>query len=214
MEKVILFDMDGTLIDSTNAIYESFCAVFDTKNLPKKSRDEISKYIGYTLEDMFRFLGVDESLVESCTLEYKRYYKEICNAKTTMLPSAIEAIKLASNFAKLGVVTTKTSASSAKILGHFGVEKYFSSIIGREDVINTKPHKEPILNALKKLNIKPSKNVYMIGDTILDLQAANSAKVTGVGVLCGYGKKEELEKFSNLIFANAYDAVQSIVTNK
>lgn len=214
MEKVILFDMDGTLIDSTNAIYESFCSVFKARNLASPSRDEISKYIGYTLQDMFRFLGVSEELVESCTLDYKNYYREICNIKTTMLPTAVDAIKLASKFAILGVVTTKTSASSREILHHFDVEKYFSVIIGREDVVNTKPHKEPILNALEALRIPPSENVYMIGDTILDLKAANSAGVNAIGVLCGYGKKEELEKFSNLVVKDSYAAVKSIMANK
>lgn len=210
MKTIILFDMDGTLIDSTDAIYESFCSVFTKHKMPLLSKAEVAKYIGYTLSDMFAFFGVSNEKIEQCCSDYKEHYTKIHNLKTKMLPNAIEAIKIAHSFATLGVVTTKTSNSSRNLLEHFGVAQYFQTIIGREDVINPKPHSEPILKALSCLNETPSKNAFMIGDTILDLISAKSAGITGIGILCGYGAKEDLMQFSDYIFSDTLEAINFI----
>lgn len=217
MDKIVLFDMDGTLIDSTNAIYESFCAVFKAHSLPILRKDEVAKFIGYTLQDMFAFFGVPQSHIEQYCEEYKKYYRAISKEQTTLLPNALQSIKLASQFAYLGIVTTKTSAATKDLLEYFGVAQYFMTIIGREDVRHTKPHKEPILNALdniksKILALPNNKNIFMIGDTILDLQSAQNAKVCGIGILCGYGRREDMEQISPYIFEDSLQAVRFIQT--
>lgn len=210
MKKIILFDMDGTLIDSTDAIYESFCSVFNKHKMPLLSKNEVAKYIGYTLGDMFAFFGVSDDKIEQCCNDYKMHYTKIHNLKTKMLPNAISAIKFAHSFASLGVVTTKTSDSSRNLLRYFDVEQYFQVIIGREDVINPKPSSEPILTALSQLHKQPSKNAFMIGDTMLDLLSAKRAGIVGVGVLCGYGERDDLAKFSDYIFDDTLKAVEFI----
>lgn len=211
MQKIILFDMDGTLIDSTNAIYQSFSRVFNDNNIPLLKKDEVARFIGYTLNDMFRFFGAKEENIEKYCQEYKNHYIKICNKHTNLLPSALDSIKLASTFAKLGIVTTKSSKSSRELLANFGIDKYFQTIIGREDVNHTKPHKEPIIKALDSINLKISNDrIYMIGDTILDLNAAKNAGVIGIGTLSGYGEKQELEKISPYIFQNTLEAVKFV----
>lgn len=207
--------MDGTLIDSTQAIYESFCYVLNKYSKPIPSIDDVCKFVGYKLEDIFSFFDVKEDLIELYCDEYKTHYTNIANIKTNMISGAIDSIKIASEFAILGVVTTKSHSSSKKILTKFGVDVYFDTIIGRENVINTKPHKEPILKAIK--NIKNNNNIdidmaniFMIGDTILDLKAAQDAQINGIGVLCGYGNKADMMKFSDKVFDNTIQAVNFI----
>ncbi|RAX54769.1 hypothetical protein CCY99_02840 [Helicobacter sp. 16-1353] len=208
--------MDGTLIDSASGIYESFEAVFKANNMKLPKREEISKYIGYTLQDMFAFLGVNRELVEQFSEEYKNYYVNICKQETKMLPNAINSIKLAYSFATLGIVTTKTSATSKKILAHFDVEKYFTTIIGREDVTQTKPDKEPILKAINNINksgiYTENNNIFIIGDTILDLIAAQNAGINGIGVLCGFGEERHLREHSNVVVQDSLSAVKYIQT--
>lgn len=211
MKKIILFDMDGTLIDSTDAIYESFCVVLKLNKMPPKSKDEVAQYIGYPLDEMFAFLGAEREQIEQLCEDYKTHYLKIHNEKTKMLDGAVEAIKTASEFASLGIVTTKSSDSSRNLLAHFGVEKYFSVMIGKNDVINPKPNKEPILKALAEMQglgiSTEAHNAFMIGDTILDLIAARDAGIVGLGVLCGYGVKQDLEQFSKFIFKDTMEAV-------
>lgn len=212
MKKIILFDMDGTLIDSTDAIYEGFCEAFRRNDMPLFSKAEVAQYIGYPLDEMFAFLGAKDAQISQCCADYKAHYTKICNENTKMIDGAISAIKLASEFANLGVVTTKTSDSSRQILAHFGVEKYFRTIIGKNDVIRPKPDSEPILKALsdlEKLGIRAeARNSFMIGDTILDLIAAKSAGIGGLGVLCGYGKRADLTRYSEFVFKNTLEAVE------
>ena len=214
MTKIILFDMDGTLIDSTDAIYEGFCVVFEKHKMPILGREEVAQYIGYPLDEMFAFLGAERGRIEQLCADYKTHYIKIHIAKTKMLSGAVEAIKTASEFAHLGIVTTKSSDSSRNLLAHFGVARHFEVIIGKNNVAHPKPHKEPILKALAEMRgfgeNAEAHNSFMIGDTILDLMAAQSAGIVGLGVLCGYGKREDLEKYSKFIFENTQMAVEFV----
>lgn len=210
--KIILFDMDGTLIDSTSAIYESFCVVFERHKMPILGRAEVAQYIGYPLSDMFAFLGAPCGAIAQLCADYREHYIKICDKQTKMLDGAIRAVESASEFARLGIVTTKTSDSTRNILSHFGIARHFEVIIGKDSVMHPKPHKEPILKALEALKgagtgVEAHK-IFMIGDTILDLIAAKDAGIAGLGVLCGYGKKVDLEKYSKFIFKDTKEAVE------
>ena len=207
--KTILFDLDGTLIDSTEAILESFSVAYDTFGRAMPEEDEIKKLIGHPLDMMFRMLGVPNSQADAYVDAYKEYYRLISRKKTTLLPLAKEAVKLAATIGTLGVVTTKTARYSEELLDHLGVMHYFEVLIGRESVTHPKPHPEPILKALSHLKADASRT-WMIGDTPMDLIAANEAGVQGIGVLCGYGTKYDLQKHTDCVLKDALDAVKHI----
>jgi len=207
---IILFDLDGTLIDSTEAILESFGVVFRIfeDNVPL---DELIKAeIGHPLDVMFMTLGVDEERVWDYVDAYKMHYRKISCAKTVLLPDAYEAVELASKYATLGVVTTKTAKYSVELLEHMGLMSYFEVLIGREDVEHPKPHPEPIQKALLKLPTVTN-DIWMIGDTCMDMLSAKHANVGGVGVTCGYANRKTLSECSDNIYENALEAVGFIV---
>ena len=188
-EIVILFDLDGTLIDSTTAIVGCFYHSFKELDFDFTGNDEdIKNEIGYPLDIMYASLGVEKSKVWDFVDSYKKEYRKISQAQTFLLKNALETVKLASSFARLGIVTTKTTAYTLPLLENFGIMKYFETIIGRKEVKNPKPHPEPVLKALENMNLKPHKNIFMIGDTKLDIIAANEANISSIAVLCGYGK--------------------------
>ena len=206
---VILFDLDGTLIDSTEAILESFSVAFESFDSPVPHEDLIKAEIGHPLDDMFTTLGVEDVHVDAHVQAYKMHYRKISCAKTVLLPEAKEAVELASKHATLGVVTTKTAKYSIELLEHMGLMSYFDVLIGREDVENPKPHPEPIFKALSKL--PRNKNKYwMIGDTPMDILAAKAANIESVAVTCGYADEASLSEHTENLSKTALEAVKFI----
>lgn len=209
-ENIILFDLDGTLIDSTDAIVSTFMYSFKELDYDFKGNEEdIKSFIGYPLDIMYANLGIEENRVWDFVASYKNRYRKISTKKTTLLPDALEAVQLASKIARVSVVTTKTRLYTMPLLEHFKMAEHFEIVTGRENVENPKPHPEPILVTLEQMNYdKNIHNVWMIGDTKLDLIAANDANIDSVAVLCGYGKEEELKKYTSNITENALSAIK------
>jgi len=208
----ILFDLDGTLIDSTEAILESFETALGTFGEVMPDESAIKAEIGHPLDVMFRTLGVSEEKVWDHVHAYKQHYRKIACEKTLLLPGALEAIELASKHAVLGVVTTKTAEYSKEMLEFMNVMHYFDVLIGREDVTCPKPHPEPVLKAVSKL--KADKNrCWMIGDTPMDLDAAKAAGIRSVAVTCGYTSGNVLSRYTPLLAKNALEAVKIIVVS-
>lgn len=208
---MILFDLDGTLIDSTEAILASFHFAFKDQEFDfKGTNQDIEDLVGYPLDHMFGELGVKKERVWDFVDSYKSNYKKISEAQTVLLENAKESVELASSFATLGVVTTKTTLYSIPLLKNFGIWEQFETIIGRQEVENPKPHPEPIFKACEALKVEPSSDVFIIGDTKLDLIAANEAGIRSVAVLSGYGNKEELSSFTPYVTNDALGAVELI----
>lgn len=205
-EMIILFDLDGTLIDSTDAILESFHNSFDIHKSKHPSDEEIKALIGYPLDVMYSELGIAKEKVWDFVETYKEHYREISREKTYLLENAKEAVLLASEIAEIGIVTTKTGKYSQVLMEHFEIMEYFRVLIGREHVENPKPHAEPILKALESFETQ-NKEIWMIGDTKLDLLSAQNAGVNAVGVLSGYDSKEILEQYTKHIYKDALEAI-------
>ena len=210
---IILFDLDGTLIDSTEAILESFHNSFDIHDMAHPSDEEIKALIGYPLDIMYAQLGVDESKVWELVATYKEHYREISRQKTYLLDDAREAVKLAASFAEIGIVTTKTGRYSQILMEHFELMQYFKVLIGRENVTNPKPDAEPIEKALEAFDTLDT-DIWMIGDTKLDLLSAKNAGVKSIGVLSGYDSKEVLKQYTNVIFTDALEAMKWLKSRK
>ena len=189
--KIILFDLDGTLIESTDAIISTFLHTFKELDFDfKYSIDDIKSLIGYPLDIMYKELGVEDEKVWEFVNSYKNRYRVISKEQTTLLENALEAVQLASQIGRVSVVTTKTRMYTMPLLEHFGIAHFFEIVTGRENVENPKPHPEPILITLEQMNYnKDLHDVWMIGDTKLDLIAANAANVNSIGLLCGYGEE-------------------------
>jgi phosphoglycolate phosphatase len=208
--KIVLFDLDGTIIDSTVAILESFEAAYASFGLEVPSAEKIKALIGLPLDVMFVKLGVDEAEAMAYVKAYKEHYRTIHTLKTVLLPHAKEAIEFAHGYARLGIVTTKTSEYSRILLEHFDLMQYFDVLIGREDVEHPKPDPEPVLKALEALGLRFGQVAYFVGDTDVDMLAAEEAEIGCVGVLSGYMTKEELSSSADFIVTDVFEAVKLI----
>jgi phosphoglycolate phosphatase len=108
--RVILFDLDGTLINSTEAILEGFKVTFEKYNKPYPGDENVKKLIGLPLEIMFFKLGIDEN-VDEYVNTYKMHYRKISTKKTKLLVFTKEALNKAKEFARLGICLLYTSPS-------------------------------------------------------------------------------------------------------
>lgn len=208
--KIVLFDLDGTIIDSTEAILESFGKAYASFGLEVPGEEKIKSLIGLPLDVMFVKLGVEESEAMAYVKAYKEHYRTIHTQKTVLLPNAKEAIEFAHGYARLGIVTTKTSEYSRILLEHFDLMKYFDVLIGREEVEHPKPDPEPVEKALFALGHSFGDVAYFVGDTDADMLAAEEAGIACIGVLSGYMTKEQLSECADFIQKDALEAVRLI----
>lgn len=184
----ILFDLDGTLIDSTEAILESFEVAYSRFDRRAPDAEHIKALIGYPLDIMFSRLGVSGDENAQYVSAYKTHYRVISRQKTVLLPGAREAVSMAAPLAKLGIVTTKTGRYSRELLEHMDLMHYFQTLVGREDVLYPKPHPEPVERAIFQLGCLPEK-CWMVGDTLLDIEAGERAGTQVVATSGGYEKE-------------------------
>ena len=207
---MILFDLDGTLIDSTEAILDGFRYTFNEFNKEYPGDKEVKKLIGLPLDIMFNKLGIYENVWDYVDT-YKKRYRIISKEKTKLLPFTKEAVIKANKFARLGIVTTKTALYSRELLEYFEIMHYFEVLIGREDVENPKPHPEPILKAIHLMHVN-KEATFMIGDTCLDMVSAKEAGVKYIGVKFEYENEKNLKNCAKIIKNNALEAVEYIKT--
>ena len=130
MKTSILFDLDGTLIDSTQAILNSFSFAFLENKNENYDEKKIKSLIGISLDEIFKELMVDD--IDKYINSYKKRYKEIYLEQSFVLESTKEALKEAKSFAKLGVVTNKGGFFTAKLLKHLGIFDFFEVFINPE----------------------------------------------------------------------------------
>ncbi len=212
---VFLFDMDGTLIDASPAIYNSAIVALKTAGIGDPGRAVIESQIGLPLPDMFRALHVRENDIESAVESYRQEFRRSGRSGTTLLPGALEACKMASENGRTAVVTTKTGWYTRELIVSLGIGDYLETVVGYEDVKNPKPHPEPVYLAVEKLGLpsiadKPAvDHIWMIGDTKYDLGAAINAGVR-CAIVPGFGKLKDLPD-GVVSGGNVYDVVNRIL---
>lgn len=189
----VLFDLDGTLIDTNELIIRSFQHAL-RELLPELQRVDIIPQMGRKLADQLRYFSGWED-VEPLLQAYREYNVQHHNELARIFPHVADVLQtLRKAGIRVGVVTTKMRASTERSLRFFGVERYIETIVSVEEVEHAKPHPEPVLLALERLNGLPERAV-MVGDSPVDLLAAQAAGVRAIGVAWSLKGPEELRKY-------------------
>ena len=184
MKKIdtILFDLDGTLINTNEIIIDSFQSTFDT-HFPgmSLSREIILTFIGPTLHDTFSEYTNDPFTIQAMIESYREYYIEYEFDNFEIYPGVLETIKrLFDDGYNLGIVTSKFKEAAWPSFTHYNLDNYFSVFVALDDVKYPKPNKEPVETALSRF---PSvKNSIMIGDNQGDILAGKNAGIYSAGV--------------------------------
>jgi len=191
--KGVIFDLDGTLVDSYQAIYLSFHHVYTHMGLCPLSYDEVKKVVGRGLSHTFGELLGEEKVPQALIL-FRKKYEEVFRNHTHLLPdvrSVLEAFY--GRGIQLAVATNKLGRFSRAIFEHFGMEKLFTVIVGDGDVPQNKPHPEMLYFAMDKMGLKKDVAV-LVGDSVIDIQTAKNAEMKVYAVPTGNTPREDLEK--------------------
>ena len=188
--KCIVFDLDGTLIQSHETIYKSTIRAFEDLdieyNMPEK---EFYKYLGLHFVDIFEAFKINIPDFELFMKKYKAYYFEFIDS-SKFYPGVEEVLLfLKENNYKTALLTTKAQDQADVILKHFKIDSYFHEIMGRRNGIEHKPSPEPLEIICKTLDVKTNQTM-MVGDTEMDIRCGKNAGSKTCAVTFGYRTKE------------------------
>jgi 2-phosphoglycolate phosphatase len=208
--KGVIFDLDGTLIDSYQAIYLSFQHTYINMGLQPLPLDEVKRAVGYGLSITFRELLGEERVPEALRL-FRQKYEEVYRQNTYLLPGARKVLEaLQERRIKLAIASNKLGRFSREIFQHFGMDQLFAIILGDEDVLQNKPHPEMLFYAIERMGLR-NEEVVFIGDSLIDIQTGKNAGVRVFAIPTGVTTREELEKARPaLILNNLLDLLNQV----
>ena len=190
MIRCILFDLDGTLVDSYDAIAESLNAARSAFGLSSYTRQEVIKMVGHGLENLMeKALGPDR-VAEGVGI-FREHYREISLPGTRLLAGVEATLEtLRDRGYALAVITNKPATFSRKILDHLGVGHLFPVLYG-PDLAPPKPDPEMVSRSLSDLGFSPDEAV-LVGDMRVDLDTARNAGIPFYAVATGSDSREDL----------------------
>lgn len=180
----ILFDFDGTVMDTNNVIINSWQHTFRTLENREEEIDKIVKTFGepleITMQNLFPHVPAEEAI-----RIYRSYHYDNFGELISVFPGMKELLQeLKERGYKLGLVTSRLKQTTLQGLEKYELQQYFDVIVTAEDTKKHKPDPEPVQIALKKLGSVPEKSL-MVGDTMFDILCARNAGVASV--LAGWG---------------------------
>ncbi|MEA2049134.1 MAG: phosphoglycolate phosphatase [Campylobacterota bacterium] len=204
-KKAILFDLDGTLIDSVPDLANSVNFTLKKINYKQYSENTIRFWVGNGASTLIRraLLGknnVDDFIEDNFFKEaldiFLDHYSHNLSNNTKLYPNVKETLKnlKLQNF-KMAIITNKPYSFIEPILTNLDIKEYFDDFIGADSLTTKKPSSEPLLYMCKKLNIK-IEDAVMVGDSKNDIIAAKNANIDSIAVGYGYNYDEDIDIYN------------------
>jgi pyrophosphatase PpaX len=206
----VLFDLDGTLIDTIDFILASVRHTFTGRPRGPSDADWIAG-IGTPLRAQLAVYADGPEDLEQLVETYRQHQRAHHDARTRCYEGIHEAVaQIREDGHRVGVVTSKLAEPAARALRHVGLYEMVDVLIGADDCARPKPHPEPILQALGRLGATPAAAIY-VGDSPHDIAAGNAAGVATVAVLWGACSVEALRAANPQHVVTAIDELLPIV---
>jgi phosphoglycolate phosphatase len=187
--RAILFDLDGTLIDSQQDIADAANALRQARGMDLLPLQLIASYIGDGIEALVRkVMGQDyEAQIEPLVEEFRSHYHDNCVRHTSAYDGVGHTLQLLHQRGyAMAVVTNKPERISVRILELLGMAGFFGCVIGGNSCGHKKPHPEPLQEACRRLGVA-LEAACMVGDSRVDIEAGNNAGIPALGLLGGIG---------------------------
>ena len=213
--ELLVFDWDGTLMDSESRIVNCMRAAITDLGLELPNDSSISNIIGLGLKEAIcvLFQGADETLVKEVTDRYRHHFLHENTTPTPLFTGAEELLhRLRSEGYLLAVATGKGRPGLNRVLSHSGLDQVFHTTRCADDAFS-KPHPDMLLQILDELGVNAS-DTLMIGDTEYDMQMANSAGTAALAVSYGVHSMERLLQHEPLDCLDTISEVSDWLSNR
>jgi len=191
--RTVLFDLDGTLIDSVRLILDSYHHTLAAHGLPPRKDEDWLRGVGTPLTVQFAEWGDDRGTVEALIATYRKYNLEHHDRMVTVYPGVVETVtRLKVEGIATGLVTSKNRTGALRGLTLVRLESLMDVLVCADEVINPKPHPEPVETAVRLLGAEAGSTVY-VGDSIHDMQSGRAAGVRTAAALWGPFGRDHLE---------------------
>jgi pyrophosphatase PpaX len=208
----VLFDLDGTLIDSIELILSSMRHAFAKCQRPVPTDAEWLTGVGTPLPTMFRNYVTEDAHVAELIAAYREHQMAHHDALVRCYAEVADMLSaLAGRGHPMAVVTSKSDALARRGLEYAGILQFFESIVGFDSTTRHKPHPEPVLTALDRLGYEPCEAAF-VGDSVHDVEAGNAAGVVTVAALWGPFTREQLAAARPRLFAERPGALPQLVS--
>lgn len=212
--KHLCFDLDGTLVDSSETIYKSTVAALEKLNIKFDfTKEDLDKRIGQHFVDIFNEFNVQVTDFEYFIKIYKSLYFDFID-DSILYPGVLETMEhLKKNDYKISLLTTKAQDQADLIIDHFSLRPYFDFVMGRVNEIPHKPAPEPLLMICEELKVLPIETI-MVGDTELDIQCGKNAGTRTCGVSYGYRTIMQLEENDPDFIIDSIIELKEMISNR
>jgi pyrophosphatase PpaX len=191
--QTMLFDLDGTLIDSIRLILDSYHHTLMQHKLPARSDEDWLKGVGTPLAVQFFEWRESPDILEAMIATYREYNLKHHDSMVTIYPGVLEAVReVKAAGIQTGLVTSKNRQGALRGLKLVGLEALMDVLVCADEVTNPKPHPEPVENAVALLGADPASTVY-VGDSIHDMLSGRAAGVKTAAALWGPFGRSHLE---------------------
>ncbi|HLD22265.1 MAG TPA: HAD family hydrolase [Patescibacteria group bacterium] len=212
--QLLIFDIDGTLVNSTDVIWNAFNTVLQTHGCEVVNKEFVSLHMGMPLREMFRELFLEHANEEFFTTlveEYVQVYTKIKIQHTTLQPYVREILEYFAQKKKLAIATTAYTSAAQYLLNEFHLRHYFDVVYGADKVTHAKPDPEIIQKILNECSVT-SKQAVMIGDMTLDVLAGKAAGTHTIAVTTGTHSRAILEQAQPEYIIDSLKEITHIIT--
>jgi pyrophosphatase PpaX len=191
--QTVLFDLDGTLIDSIRLILDSYHHTLTQHDLPARSDEEWLRGVGTPLHVQFSEWHDSPEMLQAMIATYREFNLRHHDQMVTVYPGVVEAVRqIKSAGIQTGLVTSKNRQGALRGLALVGLEALMDVMVCADEVSNPKPHPEPVEKAVALLGADPARTVY-VGDSIHDMHSGRAAGVKTAAALWGPFGRSHLE---------------------
>jgi pyrophosphatase PpaX len=191
--RAVLFDLDGTLLDSVRLILDSYHHTLAAHGLPPRTDEDWLNGIGTPLVAQFREWSSTPDQLAALVETYREYNLRNHDAQVSAYPGVIDMVEAVRvRGARTALVTSKNRSGALRGLRRIGLTDAIEFVFGADDVTRHKPHPEPVLRALESLDVAPAEAVF-VGDSVHDMASGRAAGTATAAVLWGPFDRTRLE---------------------